>query len=307
MLDGDEPRLAISVIEDITEIKEAEESQRFLADASRVLATSLHLDRTLPEVTRLAARHFGGACVIELDSSQRFRAGTGMPSVLFPLHDGRMLLGGRVDHATGGELALRVASAVENARLYRQREAIAHTLQQSLLPPELPVIPRLDTAALYRPAGEINEVGGDFYDVFAVGRHEWFAVIGDVCGKGAEAAAVTALARYTIRAAVMRHRSPANMLRWLNAAMLRQHADRFVTLACVRIELDDTVTVTVACGGHPARACCGPPGSSRSSGRSAPWSACSRRSRRPTARRAWPRRRARALHRRPHRGAGTAT
>ena len=68
-------------------------------------------------------------------------------------------------------------------------------------------------------------------------RGEWFAVIGDVCGKGAEAAAVTALARYTIRAAVIRHHSPANVLRWLNEAMLRQHAGRFVTLACARIEL----------------------------------------------------------------------
>ena len=67
-------------------------------------------------------------------------------------------------------------------------------------------------------------------------RSEWFAVIGDVCGKGPEAAAVTALARYTIRAAVMRHRSPAGILRWLNAAMIRQGANRFVTLACARIE-----------------------------------------------------------------------
>ncbi|MDA0179497.1 SpoIIE family protein phosphatase [Solirubrobacter phytolaccae] len=252
VLEGAHPRLAISVIEDITEIKQAEESQRFLSEASRVLASSLQLDRTLPEVTRLAAAHFGGACVIELDGAQRFRAGIGMPSVLFPLHEGRMLLGGAVDHATGGELALRVGNAVENARLYRQREAIAHTLQRSLLPPELPVIPGLDTAALYRPAGEINEVGGDFYDLFPLGRNEWFAVIGDVCGKGAEAAAVTALVRYTIRAAVTRHRSPANVLRWLNDAMLRQQADRFVTLACARIELDDAVMVTVACGGHPA-------------------------------------------------------
>ena len=77
-------------------------------------------------------------------------------------------------------------------------------------------------------------------------------MIGDVCGKGAEAAAVTALARYTIRAAVMRHRSPAGILRWLNAAMLRQPSGRFVTLACARLDVDDdVVTVTVACGGHP--------------------------------------------------------
>ena len=235
VLEGSGPRLAISVVEDITEIKQAEEAQRFLSEVSRVLAGSLQLDRTLPEVARLAAAHFGGTCVIELDERPATGAGTGDPTLTLPLHDGALHLGGRVDHATAGELALRIGAAVENARLYRQREAIAHTLQQSLLPPELPEIPGLDSAALYRPAGEINEVGGDFYDLFPIGRGEWFAVIGDVCGKGAEAAAVTALARYTIRAAVIRHHSPANVLRWLNEAMLRQHAGRFVTLACARI------------------------------------------------------------------------
>jgi serine phosphatase RsbU (regulator of sigma subunit) len=79
-------------------------------------------------------------------------------------------------------------------------------------------------------------------------------VIGDVCGKGAEAAAVTALARYTLRAAVVHHRSPARMLRWLNEAMLRQRTERsrFVTIACVRFDLDkDGITATVACAGHP--------------------------------------------------------
>jgi serine phosphatase RsbU (regulator of sigma subunit) len=141
---------------------------------------------------------------------------------------------------------------VDNGRLFRTRAAIAHTLQRSLLPPELPQIPRHETGALYRPSGEGIEVGGDFYDLFPMSEREWFAVIGDVCGKGAEAAAVTALARYTIRAAVMRHRSPAGILRWLNAAMLRQRAGRFVTLAVARLVLDeDGTAVTVSCGGHP--------------------------------------------------------
>ena len=169
VLEGSGPRLAISVVEDITEIKQAEEAQRFLSDVSRVLAGSLQLDRTLPEVARLAAAHFGGTCVIELDERPATGAGTGDPTLTLPLHDGALHLGGRVDHATAGELALRIGAAVENARLYRQREAIAHTLQQSLLPRELPEIPGLDSAALYRPAGEINEVGGDFYDLFPIG------------------------------------------------------------------------------------------------------------------------------------------
>jgi serine phosphatase RsbU (regulator of sigma subunit) len=97
-------------------------------------------------------------------------------------------------------------------------------------------------------------VGGDFYDVFSVGEDEWYAVIGDVCGKGAAAAAVTALARYTIRATAVRRRAPSEILRWLNDAMLRQDdgTGRFCTIACVHVDLaGDTPRVTVACGGHP--------------------------------------------------------
>jgi serine phosphatase RsbU (regulator of sigma subunit) len=149
------------------------------------------------------------------------------------------------------DLGVRVGAAVESARLYRTRAAIAKTLQASLLPPVPPEIPGMEIAALYRPVGAGNEVGGDFYDVFSTGPGVWFAVIGDVCGKGAEAAAVTALARYTIRSAAMHRDSPADVLRWLNAAMLRQGSLRFVTIACVRLDLGDRVEATVACGGHP--------------------------------------------------------
>ena len=118
------------------------------------------------------------------------------------------------------DLALRAATAVENARLYRARSTIAQTLQASLLPPMLPEVPGFDAGALYEAAGEDHEVGGDFYDLFATSDDHWFAVIGDVCGKGAEAAAVTALVRYTIRAAAARRHSPAAILRWVNEVML---------------------------------------------------------------------------------------
>ena len=255
VLEGGEPRLAISVIEDITEIKQAEQAQRFLAETSRALARTLILEETLPEVARLAAESVEGSCVIALDGVEVARAGPEfVPAQEVPIGGvaGTILLSGLLDAVTAEELGLRVGGAIANARLYRTRSAIAHTLQQSLLPPELPEIRGVQTGALYRAAGEGNEVGGDFYDVFSTGDREWFAVIGDVCGKGAEAAAVTALARYTIRAAVTRHRSPAGILRWLNASMLRQGAGRFVTLAVARLQLDnDTVTVTVSCGGHP--------------------------------------------------------
>jgi serine phosphatase RsbU (regulator of sigma subunit) len=159
------------------------------------------------------------------------------------------------DLALAEDLALRAAAAVENARLYETAASIAATLQSSLLPPVLPEIPALELAAAYRPAGAGLEVGGDFYDVFSTAEDQWYAVVGDVCGKGAEAAAVTALARYTIRAAAVRRRSPSAILRWLSDAMLQQAADddgRFCTIACAHLDVSVTpARVTVACGGHP--------------------------------------------------------
>jgi hypothetical protein len=283
-------RLAISVIEDITDIKQAEEAQRFLAESSRALARSLELEETLPEVARLVAATLADGCAIHLLEDGELRllgASRGnlpeppgleevparaMPRLWVEAGSSAMLAVpilvrdgsagtitlyadafGEPDIALAEDLGLRVGSAVDNARLYRTRARIAQTLQQSLLPPELPEIPGLEVAAHYRPAGEGIEVGGDFYDVFTTGEHEWFAVMGDVCGKGADAAAVTAMVRYTIRAAVMRNRSPAGILRWLNAAMLRQRAGRFVTLVIARLETDPdgTAIATVSSGGHP--------------------------------------------------------
>jgi serine phosphatase RsbU (regulator of sigma subunit) len=153
-------------------------------------------------------------------------------------------------------LASRAATAIENARLYEARSAIARTLQASLLPPTLPEVPGFELAAVYRSASEGTEVGGDFYDVFNTAEDQWYVVVGDVCGKGAEAAAVTAMARYTIRAGAVRRRSPAAILRLLGEAMLRQEspdlAGRFCTIACLHLDLSRSpARATVACGGHP--------------------------------------------------------
>jgi len=151
------------------------------------------------------------------------------------------------------ELARRCAAAVDNARLYMDRSYIARTLQQSLLPVELPDIPGIETAARFRPTGEGNEVGGDFYDMFETGNRGWAVVMGDVCGKGPDAAAVTALARYTLRAAAMRERLPSRTLAVLNEALLRQRDDRrFCTVAYAYLEtLDRGARVGISCGGHP--------------------------------------------------------
>ena len=151
------------------------------------------------------------------------------------------------------ELARRCATAIDNARLYSDRAYIARTLQQSLLPVELPDIPGIETAARFRPTGEGNEVGGDFYDVFETGNHGWTIVMGDVCGKGPDAAAVTALARYTLRAAAMRERLPSRSLYVLNEALLRQRDDRrFCTVAYAYLEkLDRGARAGISTGGHP--------------------------------------------------------
>jgi serine phosphatase RsbU (regulator of sigma subunit) len=327
-------RLAINVIEDITEIKRAEHGHRFLAEASRVLAGSLDYQQTLRTVARLAVPEVADWCAVDLavgDQIERVAMAHVDPARLrvaeelqrrYPpdaASDGgahAVLRGGRAalypqvtdemlaraardahhlellralrmrsamlvpmtlrdrvlgvitfvsaesgrrfdDHdlAVAEDLALRAAAAVENARLYERTAAIVRTLQASLLPPVLPELPGVDVAAAYRAAGHGLDVGGDFYDVFNTAEDQWYAVVGDVCGKGAEAAAVTALARYTIRAAAVRRRAPSAILRWLSDAMLQQQDDehgRFCTIACAHLDLGHVpARVTVACGGHP--------------------------------------------------------
>jgi sigma-B regulation protein RsbU (phosphoserine phosphatase) len=129
---------------------------------------------------------------------------------------------------------------------------LAAALQQSFIPPAPPDIAGLDVAGAYRPAGLGDQVGGDFYDVFETGRDDWALVVGDVCGKGPEAAAVTALARYTLRAAAMRTRRPKHVLATLNQALLQQHAERFCTVVYARLRnVRGRWQVTVSSGGHP--------------------------------------------------------
>jgi PAS domain S-box-containing protein len=151
------------------------------------------------------------------------------------------------------DLARRAALALDNATLYAERSAVARTLQRSLLPPALPELPGMELAARYLPAGTGAEVGGDFYDCFATGGGDWAVVIGDVCGKGAEAAAITALARYTIRAAVLHSRRPGSVLAELNEVLVREGLDyRFCTVLYASLTLrDGGVAAVVATGGHP--------------------------------------------------------
>ena len=150
------------------------------------------------------------------------------------------------------ELGRRAGVAVENAQLYTERSRIAHTLQARLLPSSLPSPPGLVMAARYRAAGQYNEVGGDFYDAFERAPDEWVVVIGDVSGKGPEAAALTALARYTIRSAALNDPSPANVLRRLNENLLHEEESQFITVAVAYLAPSaEGTTVRLALGGHP--------------------------------------------------------
>jgi len=146
--------------------------------------------------------------------------------------------------------------------LYRRTEQTARTLQESLLPAEVPDVPCCELAIRFTPAGADDLVGGDFYDVFAVGPDHWAIVVGDVCGKGAGAAAVTAMARWTLRTLADTVLTPAEVLRSLNDVMLHQAAEqRFITIIYALLEVRDAVArVRVACAGHPPAIAVSPAG-----------------------------------------------
>ncbi len=131
---------------------------------------------------------------------------------------------------------------------------LPRTLQESLIPPLAPSIPGLEVAAVYRPAGSGDEVGGDFYDVFEIDTDHWVVVIGDVCGKGVNAAVTTALARFTIRAAAVRFPELTDALANLNETLLAAETDRFCTMAIVRFrKVAGAWTMTVGCAGTRCR------------------------------------------------------
>jgi sigma-B regulation protein RsbU (phosphoserine phosphatase) len=130
--------------------------------------------------------------------------------------------------------------------------ALARTLQEALIPPAPPAVPHLDIATRFRPAGDGTQVGGDFYDIFQVPDGDWVVTIGDVCGKGAAAAVVTALARYTLRATAIEHGGPCDALSRLNAVMLQSGTDRFCTVVVARLHRgDDGWELRVCSAGHP--------------------------------------------------------
>ncbi|MBT2394104.1 SpoIIE family protein phosphatase [Streptomyces maoxianensis] len=152
------------------------------------------------------------------------------------------------------DLSRRAALALDNARLYSERVAISQSLQRSLLPPELPQIPGVEVEVIYRAAGEGNEVGGDFYDLFPIRDGAYGFAIGDVCGTGPEAAAVTGLARHALRLLAREGFGGPAVLERLNAAILDEGArSRFLTLLYGELwpQEDGSAVLKVVCAGHP--------------------------------------------------------
>jgi PAS domain S-box-containing protein len=247
-------------------VKQAEQLERQMptrADAPRGVANVLRTGKSelYPDVPQLVPETEDERARVEHVRAFGMRSALVVPMVARGRTLGAMTLatdksGRRFDESDldlAEELARRCGMAVDNARLFAERAYIARTLQQSLLPAELPDIPGIEAAARFRPTGQGNEVGGDFYDLFESGGRGWTVVMGDVCGKGPDAAAVTALARYTLRAAAMRERLPSRSLALLNEAMLRQRDDRrFCTVAYAYLEpMAEGARIGFASGGHP--------------------------------------------------------
>jgi phosphoserine phosphatase RsbU/P len=151
-------------------------------------------------------------------------------------------------------IASRAAMALASARLYEERSLIASELQHRLRPIALPDIAGIRVAARYRPAAEHLDIGGDFYDVHGAGD-DWLVSLGDVCGKGVEAAVLTDRTRQSIRTAAYFDRRPATVLAALNTVLLDAGADRFVTVVCARVRPSadgSQADVELAAAGHPA-------------------------------------------------------
>lgn len=152
------------------------------------------------------------------------------------------------------QLAQVASAAIGNAQIYGLEREIAETLQRSLLPQRLPKIDGLDVEARYCAAGDGMVVGGDFYDVFRTNGTAWGLAIGDVCGKGPHAAALTALVRYTLRAAALWEHRPERVMAMLNEAILDQRADhRFCTAIYGQLTLrpEGGARVDFVTAGHP--------------------------------------------------------
>jgi hypothetical protein len=254
------------------------EQLRALAEASVAINSSLTVEEIL-QLTADAARSIIGAAratvailapdprlrPLTATSPARLGGGEADPARLTAQLQGRGRELGMIDvtdrsdraftprdEAILTQLAQLSSVAITNAQLYERERTIARTLQRSLRPGALPIVPSLSAAVRFHAAGEGIELGGDFYDLFEASDGGWTALIGDVQGKGPDAAAVTALARHTMRAAAAYENRPSGVLKLLHKALRDQHADRFCTIAYAHLRVGhERIGLELACGGHP--------------------------------------------------------
>lgn len=145
---------------------------------------------------------------------------------------------------------LRARDAAREAEA--RAKSLTRTLQQSFVPPTSPEIPGLAVATAYRPAGDGTVVGGDFYDVFPTGPHDWVVALGDISGKGVEAAVVTSVVRHTVRALTVLGQELPEVLTGVNRVVGQHETEKFCTLVVLRLRKDgDGWVTTAAVGGHP--------------------------------------------------------
>ena len=167
--------------------------------------------------------------------------------------DDSLLLAQTYFGVTGVTVLLLAAVITERRRAEETVEQIAEALQESLLPSRLPEIAGIELAARFRPVGASHRVGGDFYDVFESGDGGWAVAVGDVCGKGPKAAAVTGLARHTLRTAALHEHSPSKVLAVLNDALCRDGTPRELCgVAYARLDrVEGGFRLELSIGGHP--------------------------------------------------------
>jgi serine phosphatase RsbU (regulator of sigma subunit)/PAS domain-containing protein len=267
--DGNVDRI-VNVIEDVTQVKQAEVRERLLGEATRLLSAPAGLADTLTRLAGVLVPELAAWCEIrargpeeeEMIARAGREAAAGDERLAVPVVAG----GGELATITLGrgsgfaaeetrmveELGHRAGIALLNTRLSEERAAIARELQDGLRPPELPAIPGVQTATLYRPAGELNDVGGDFYDAFPTAR-DWTVVIGDVAGQGARAAALTGLTRFTLRSVAQYAGAQHDAMAAVNRALAEQSDMALCTLAVLRLSRGDDGGVTLGSfsAGHP--------------------------------------------------------
>lgn len=228
------------------------------ADGERSLASLLPAGARIFLETRLWP-------MLELDQSVReialdlMRADGSRLPVLFnaavaPGHDGapptiRAVLMETTERHRYEQDLLAATTAAEAARVEANR--LSQILQQTFVPPPPPDIPNLRVAATYRPAGDGTVVGGDFYDFFRVEPSHWMIALGDVRGKGVEAAAVTSFVRHSLRTLAIEDADPARVLARVNRALLEHDTDRYCTLVLASLQREpDGWEIQVSLAGH---------------------------------------------------------